>query len=384
MPDLLPHQERAQDAFRSFARQEISPRANLFDQEEGIPRLYLRMLAAHGYVGSLLPSEWGGRALDTVSYGLLHKEIAQSSGSVASLLTVHDMTSHALLRWGNAELKKSWLPLLATGERMAAFAVSEAEAGSDVKAVSLTAKRRNDSVVLTGKKKWITGGQIADVFLVLGRCDGKPTTFFVERSRPGISVEPISGMLGLRASMLGTVIFDNCEIPIENMVGRMNFGETVVQTALDLGRLNVAWDSLGIIEGCMEASIDYADNRKQFGVPLSQHQLVSQMITEMVTGFEAARLLCIRASRSREDNDPQSTLMTLTAKYFASRTAARAASDAVQIHGAAGCSSEYPVARYLRDSKIMEIIEGSSQIQQLLISKLVPRQKQRKYMEESA
>jgi glutaryl-CoA dehydrogenase (non-decarboxylating) len=382
-PESFP--QSAQAAFRHFSRREIAPHAELYDQRQQIPQALIHKLAANGYFGSLLPPEWGGRGLDAVSYGVLHKEIAQSSSSVASLLTVHDMASHALLRWGNAQLKKHWLPKLARGERLAAFAVTEANAGSEARAVEATAERQaNGSFLLNGRKKWITGGQIANVFLVLAKCEGLPVALLVERELQGVSTHPIAEMLGLRASMLADVVFENCAVAEDHMVGRVNFGRTIIQAALDLGRFNIAWDSLGVLEGCLDSSIDYADRRVQFGSPLSSHQLVAQMITDMVTNVEAARLLCLQAARFRNANDPQATLATLIAKYFTSRAAAHAASDAVQIHGAIGCSQEYPVQRYMRDAKIMEIIEGSSQIQQVLISRLYPRKETSEFREEIA
>ena len=266
--------------------------------------------------------------------------------------------------------RDSLLPRLASGESLGALAVSEPNVGSDAKSIETTAERSTGSYILNGAKKWITSGQIADLFLILARYEGKPTSFLVERGRPGFSVEPISGLLGLRASMVAEISFRRCEIPQENLIGRAGFGlSSVIQTALGLGRYSVAWGSVGIAQACLDACLSYASERRQFGAPLKEHQLVQEMIAEMTTNLKAARLLCYQAGYLKQSGDPRGIMETFVAKYFASRVAMRAAVDAVQIHGANGCSGAYPVQRYLRDAKVMEVIEGSSQIQQILISK---------------
>ncbi len=356
-------------AFRHFSDHEIRPYAAEADRQEHLPDPVVRSLLRCRYLGAILPEEWGGLGIDMVAYGLLHEEIGRACSSTRSLMTVHDMVAHAVLRCGSPAQRNRWLPRFATGDGLAAFAVSESEAGSDVRAVEATAERRAGGYVLTGTKKWITGGQLADVYLVLARLDGRHTAFLVERAQPGVSITPIAGMLGLRAAMLADVRFEACELPPESLLGRSGFGvESVVQTALDLGRYTVAWGAVGIGQACVEASLRHADTRRQFGVPLREHQLIRQLIADMVTNVTAARLLCLEAGTLRDASFPSSVSQTLIAKYFAARAAMRAAVDAVQIHGAHGCSAACPAQRYMRDAKIMEIIEGSNQIQQLLIA----------------
>jgi len=280
------------------------------------------------------------------------------------------MASYAIWRWGNAQQKAHWLPRLASGETLGAFALTEPNAGSDARRIEMTAARQDDVYLLNGRKKWITYGQIADLFLVFAQSDGKASAFLVERDSPGLTFQPMHGLLGTRASMLAELAFDDCAVPKQNLIGGLGFGfSTVAMSALDLGRYSVAWGCVGLGQACLEAGLKYSSQRRQFGEPLRKHQLIQEMIANMVTNVKAARLLCYHAGYLKDVADPRSTAETLVAKYFASTMAPRVASDAVQIHGGNGCGSDYPVQRYLRDAKVMEIIEGSNQMQQILISR---------------
>ncbi|MBW4611016.1 MAG: acyl-CoA dehydrogenase family protein [Hassallia sp. WJT32-NPBG1] len=367
--ELSPQQKNDQAAFRAFVNQEIVPYANRFDQEEYIPSDLIQKLAQSGYLGAVLSQEIGGRGMDAITCGLLNEEVGRGCSSLRSLLTVHGMVSHTLLKWGSKNQQQYWLPKLASGEVIAAFALTEPNVGSDAKSVETTATSAGNYYVLNGQKKWITFGQIADVFLVFAQCEGKPAAFLVEKNSPGLVIQPISGMLGVRASMLAELHMHECQIPKENLVGRVGFGFShVASTALDYGRYSVAWGCVGIAQACLEACIRYTNKRQQFGTYLKDHQLIQQMITEMLVNVKAARLLCYQAGYLKDTGSPKAILETSIAKYFASKVATQASNDAVQIHGANGCSSEYPVHRYLRDAKIMEIIEGSTQIQQITIA----------------
>src|SRR5262249_7772522 len=245
--ELTEQQKKDQAGFKRFASDEISPHAEEADRKERLPLEVLRKVAESGYLGSILPREWGGREMDLITYGLLHEEIGRACSSTRSLITVHDMVALAILKWGNERQRKQLLPKLASGESIGAFAVSEPSVGSDAKSVETTAERSNGSYILNGTKKWITSGQIADLFLILARYENKSTAFLVERGQPGFSVEPIFGMLGVRASMLAELSFRQCEILPENLIGRAGFGlMSVVMTALGLGRYSVAWGSVGI------------------------------------------------------------------------------------------------------------------------------------------
>ena len=367
--ELTPQQKSDQAAFRTFVQEEIIPEANRYDQEEYTSTELINKVAQQGYLGSLVAEESGGTAMDMITFGLLHEEMGRGCSSIRSLLTVHSMITHALLRWGSKQQKAFWLPKLATGEIIGAFALSEPNVGSDAKSVETTARHCDDHYVLNGQKKWITYGQIADLFLVFARCEGKVSAFLVERNSPGFSTKPINGMLGTRASMLAELYLNECVIPKENLVGGRGFGlATIATSALDIGRYSVACGCIGIAQACLEASLQYTSERKQFGSYLKDHQLIQRMITEMITNVKAARLLCYQAGYLKEIGDPNTIMETWVAKYFASTIAVKAANDAVQIHGANGCSNDYPVQRYLRDAKIMEIIEGSTQLQQMTIA----------------
>jgi len=367
--ELTPQQQNDRTTFRAFVDEEIVPHADQWDREERTPPAIIKKLAQQGYLGTLLPKNSGGSGMDLITYGLLSEEMGRGCSSLRSLLTVHSMVAQALLKWGSQSQKTDWLPRLASGEAIAAFALSEPNVGSDAKSVETKATLSGDAYLLNGKKKWITYGQIADVFLVFAQYDGNPSAFWVEKDSPGLSIAPISGMLGVRASMLAELHFNNCRISQENLVGRHGFGFShVAAAALDCGRYSVAWGCVGIAQACLEACTQYTSQRQQFGVYLREHPLIRQLITNAIATIKAARLLCYQAGYLKDIGDPKSIMETSIAKYFASTTATQVASDAVQIHGGNGCSSEYPVQRYFRDAKIMEIIEGSTQIQQLNIA----------------
>ncbi|MUG94908.1 acyl-CoA dehydrogenase [Scytonema sp. UIC 10036] len=367
--EISAQQKNDQAEFRAFVNQEICPSAGEWDRKEFTPPELIKKIARLGFLGAILPQEYGGKGMDMITYGILNEEIGRGCSSVRSLLTVHNMVSQAVCKWGNKSQKEYWLPKFASGEIIAAFALSEPNVGSDAKSVETTATLAGDAYVLNGQKKWVTYGQIADVFLVFAKCEGKAGAFVVEKNSPGLSVKPMSGILGIRASMTAELHFDNCHVPLENLVGKLGFGFSyIASSALDYGRYSVATGCVGIAQACLEACVKYTNERKQFGVYLKEHQLIRQKITQMITNVKAARLLCYQAGYLKEINNPNSIIETSIAKYFASTGATKIASDAVQIHGGNGCSSEYPVERYLRDSKIMEIIEGSTQIQEITIA----------------
>lgn len=363
---LTAEQAQAQKEFRAFADRHIVPHADANHRAQRTPPRTVELLATEGLLGLPVAAQYGGGGCDAVTLGLLAGELGRACSSLRSLLTVHTMVAHAVARWGSRELKETWLPRLARGESIGALAVSEPGAGSDAAGVVTRLTPDGDSWLLDGHKTWTTYGETADVFLVLGRSPEGPTAVLVERATAGVRTELIEDLIGIRASMTADVHFDGCRIPAGQVLARPGLGLShVVGTALDLGRYTVGWGCVGIVDACLEASVDYAGSRETFGTPIKDHQLVRQMISGMYTDARAARLLCLEAGRLRDEGDPGALAQTSMAKYFASTAASRAAADAVQIHGANGCSAGYPVQRYLGDSRVMEIIEGSSQIHQI-------------------
>jgi alkylation response protein AidB-like acyl-CoA dehydrogenase len=372
--NLTASQQEAQVALRDFAQAEIAPRAAEFDQAECTDLALVQRMSEKGYLGGNIPTSHNGQGYDHVTLGLLYEAVGTACSSVRSLLTVHGMVAQAILRWGKPAQKEQWLPRLATGKTIGAFALSEPLAGSDAD-VRTSTEKKNDSYVVNGQKKWITYGQIADLFLVFGQDKGKSIALLIERDTPGLSIRPMRGLLGTRGSMVAELTFSGCKVPAFNRLAGPGFGIAgVALSALDLGRYSVAWGSVGIGHACLNACLDYGNTRHQFGKPLKEHQLIQQMVTNMVVQVKAARALCLNAGFLKDQNDPTATDETLVAKYFASQMAFKVAADAVQLHGGNGCSPDYPVERYLRDAKVMEIIEGSHQMQQMMIAQSAFRQ----------
>ena len=367
--ELGPAQAAARAEFAAWVAEHVTPHAGAWDREARTPPEVIERLAATGWLGAAIPREHGGAGMDWVTFGLLNEELGRGCSSLRSLLTVHSMAAHAVLRWGSRAQKERWLGPLARGEAVGAFALSEPEVGSDASAVQTTATPDGDSYVLDGRKKWTTYGQVADLFLLFAKAEGKPAAFLLERGTPGFEVSPLRGITGTRASMLAELRLDGCRVPKDARVAGVGFGLAVAVATLEVGRYSVACGTTGIIRACLDASLDYAARREQYGAPIGEHQLVQRMLAEMAAGYRAAHWLCLRAGWLRDAGDPAAAHETFVAKYAASTAATRAALDAVQIHGANGCSEEYPVERYLRDSRVMEIIEGSTQIQQVTIAR---------------
>jgi glutaryl-CoA dehydrogenase (non-decarboxylating) len=369
-PELNEAQKDAQGRYREFVETEIAPHADQWDRDGQIPHELVNRMGRSGYLGALIPPEYGGTGMDMVTFGILNEELGRGCSSVRSLLTVHGMVQYAIVRWGSESQKRQWLPRLAAGEVIGAFGLTEPGAGSDAAGIETTAAATEDSYILNGTKVWTSFGQIADVVLVFAKQDGRLSAFLLETRSDGFTATPTTGLLGTRAAMLATLRMESCSIPKQNRIGGVGFGLSAVgSAALDIGRYSVACGCVGIAQASLDASIAYATKRRQYGTALKDHQLIRKMITEMVVNVSAARGLCYRAGYLKDTGDPSTVNETLIAKYFASKVAVQAASDAVQIHGAHGCGGEYPVQRYYRDCKIMEIIEGSSQILELTIAK---------------
>ncbi|MBB5873485.1 alkylation response protein AidB-like acyl-CoA dehydrogenase [Allocatelliglobosispora scoriae] len=355
---------------RRFVDAHIAPYANGFEFEGRIPEELIEKMSAAGIWAPFLPVELGGIGMDMVTLGEIHEEVGRGCSSVRSLLTVHTMAAWTVLRWGTPTQREEWGRALASGEALGAFCLTEPEAGSDAAAIQTSATPSHGGWVINGVKKWITNGQRADVYLVFARVNGTIGAFLVPRRTPGVHVRPIPEILGTRASMLAEVTFSDVPLGPSALLGPASgFAAGMVLTGtLDLGRYSVATGSVGIIQACLDACAAYTSRRTVGGSPLRSLQLIQAKMSDMVTDVRAARMLVAEAGRLKDKGDPSTIMATWIAKYFASTAAAVHASEAVQIHGANGCGPEYPVARYYRDAKVMEIIEGSNEIQRITIA----------------
>jgi len=366
---LSKEQLEFQNECRAFVNQEVIPFANKFDKEQYIPVELIRKIASRGCLSATIPKKYGGSELDMITLGLLHEEFGRGYASVQNIITVFGMASQGIVRFGTKEQKQKWLPKIASGETIAAFALTEPNIGSNINRIETTYTEEDEAFVLNGRKKWTTLGQIADLFLVFAQCNNVFSAFLVENGTPGFTIKHIEDVLGLRGNMLAELEFNGCRIPKSNIVGKQGIGiSQVAAFSLDLGRYTTAWGCIGLGQACLEASLNYVGKRKQFGVYLKEHQLIQKMITDMIVDVKAARLVCFNAGYLRETCDPQFITETLIAKYYASTMVNKVAGNAVQIHGANGCSSDYHVQRCMRDAKIMEIIEGATQIYETQIA----------------
>lgn len=359
-----------QEEVREFVDMEIVPNAKKYDEEQLLPRELIDKLADKGYLSAVIPKKFGGSQLDNVCIAILNEEVGRGCSSTRSLLTVHGMCALGILRWGSNDLKERYLKDLASGKKIGAFALTEPDIGSNAREISTTAVEDGDYYVLNGEKKWITMAQIADVFILYAKCEGVPTAFLVDRNIEGLDIEPINDLLGCRASMIGRIKLNNCKVKKENLIGKIGTGLShVALTCLDYGRFTIGCGCVGIAQACLEDSIEYSSQRQQFGHYIKDNQLIQKMISEMVVNTKAARLLCYNAAILKDNLEPDSIMETWNAKYFASKVLMQIATDALQIHGGNGVSKNYNVERYYRDAKINEIIEGSSQIHEVLIAK---------------
>jgi len=374
MQQLLTEEQRAKhEDFKAFVRAEVEPFAQQWDREQKLPDSILAALGQRGYLGCSLPTDYGGQGWDTVTFGLLNEALGRGSSALTDVVTCQAMVSMVLLKWGTADQRRKWLPSLASGERIAAFALTEPAAGSDLESISteFTQTPGGQSLVSNGTKKWISCAQFASLFLVFGKVGRHSAACVVPRESHGLHVEPISDLMGFRAAGLATVRFENVEVPTTRLIGKPGFALShVAPVGLHHGRISTACSALGLLRGCFEESTAYASKRKIGDKTVGDLGMIRSLIAQMGTDLEAGGLMCYSACRAEDDHVVEAFERGLMAKYFTSRAAARAAANAVQIMGAAGCHDSSPVSRYYRDAKIMEIIEGTTQIHEDLLGKI--------------
>lgn len=355
---------------KDFSEQYLTDACSQFDLKKKFTREFAQLMGSYGFLAPLLSREFNGLGCNTVSLSLICEEINKSCSNARSLITVTSMVCYAIARWGSEELKIKWLPGLARGELISAYALSEPDIGSQASAVKLSVVEDRDSFILNGTKKWISFAQLADVFLVFGQRDGKSIACLVERNNPGVTVVPIEHMMGCRASMLAEIQFHDCYIAKKNLIGGVGLGiPAVALSALSIGRLSVASGCVGMAQAAMEAAFDYASQRSQFGQKLTEFQLINRMLAEMKVKIAAARALCFQAAEAQDQNAVSTSEEIMMAKYFAGGMVNDVLRDAIQIFGANGCQEGSLVERFYRDAKIMEIIEGSNEILQLELGK---------------
>jgi alkylation response protein AidB-like acyl-CoA dehydrogenase len=358
---------------RDFSEKEIRPVIKELDRQQTFDRTLLPKMANIGLLGICVPVRYGGAGMDYISLGLACEELERVDSSARVIMSVHvGLNSLALLQWGSKEQKQRYLVPQSTGEKIAAFGLSEPGAGSDVAALTSTARPQGDHYVLNGEKMWISLADVADNFLFFAKTDprAKPahrgiSAFIVERDFPGVTTGSIHGKLGVRAGDTGWIHCQDVRVPASNLLGNEGEGFKIAMSALDNGRYTVAAGALGLIRACLEASLYYARERKTFGVDIGRHQLIKRMIALMTQREQIARLLVGRAGWMKNEGR-RNTRETSVAKWYACDAAFESASDAVQIHGAYGYSDEYNVERYLRNAKGAVIYEGSREVHMLM------------------
>jgi len=365
-----PQKARHED-FKAFVALNVEPFARQWDREQRIPDPVISLMAKSGYLGGGLPPHFGGQGWDIVTFGLLNEALGRGSSALTGVLTVQAMVSMVLLKWGTKEQKEKWLPPLARGEMIGAFALTEPGAGSDIQSLATGLTPEGDHFVLNGSKQWISCAQIAAVFLVFGKLGRSPVACLVPRDSPGLRVEPIDDLMGFRAAGLAQLHFQDVEVPSANLIGKPGFALShVAPVGLHYGRISTACSALGLLRGCFEESLAHAAMRRIGDKTVGDMGMIRSLIARMGTDLEAGSLLCHSACRAEDDHLPEAFEKTLMAKYFTSRAAVKAASAAVQIRGAAGCHGSSPVSRYYRDAKIMEIIEGTTQVHEDILGKI--------------
>lgn len=368
--DLDERQSRIVASAAEFARDVLRPRARENDETGVFPADVLRQMGGLGFLGATLPEKFGGLALDPLAYGLLVEAIEQGDCAASRLLTVHvALSAEAILRYGSDEQLRRWMPAIARGEALCAFGLTEPEHGSDAGAIQSSYTVHGDEFCLNGRKKWISFSGLANLLVIVARSGETVSTFLVPRETPGLTISPIRGLMAGRACHICEITLQDVKLGKDALLGGEGQGFTyVVNTALDHGRYSIAWSGVGLAHAALSAMVAYSKRREQFGSKLSKFQLIRGIIADAVTDFYAARSLCLRAAQLRIAGSPEAVTESMIAKQFAARAAFRIATDAVQVHGGNGCCNEYPVERYLREAKVLEIIEGTTQITQMVIS----------------
>jgi glutaryl-CoA dehydrogenase (non-decarboxylating) len=369
--ELSDENRLVQHAARAFAEAEILPHIREWDEKGEVHREVFDRMGEQGFLGAPIPESYGGSGMDYISFAILCEELERADTAFRVVQSVHvGLNSLALLQWGTEEQRRRWLVPQARGEKLATFGLTEPGAGTDAANLATTARRDGAAYRLNGQKMWISLADVADHFLVFATLDRAKkargiTAFMLERGMKGLSTATLHGKLGIRAGNTGLINLDDVVVPEDNRIGEEGEGFLVAMSAIDQGRYTVAAGAVGLAQACLDASLRYAHERQTFGQEIGRHQLVKQMLAKMAAGTEMGRLLVWRAGWLKNQG-LRNTRETSLAKWHATDHAVQSALDAIQVHGANGYSNEFPVERYLRNSKAAVIYEGTSQLHTLI------------------
>ncbi|UOQ54188.1 acyl-CoA dehydrogenase [Hymenobacter cellulosivorans] len=371
---LTEEQLAVQSAARDFAQTELWAGVIERDEHQKFPTEQIKKMGELGFLGMMVSPEYGGGGMDTVSYVLAMEEISKVDASCSVIMSVNNsLVCWGLEKYGNEEQKRKWLPKLTSGEIIGAFCLSEPEAGSDATMQRTTAEDKGDYYLLNGTKNWITNGSSASVYLVIAQTNPELkhrgiNAFIVEKDMPGFVVGPKENKLGIRGSDTHSLMFTDVKVPKENRIGEDGFGFKFAMQTLAGGRIGIAAQALGIASGAFELALKYSKERKAFGVEIAKHQAIQFKLADMATNIDAARLLCLQAANDKDSHQDYAKSGAM-AKLFASKVAMETAVEAVQVHGGYGFVKEFHVERLMRDAKITQIYEGTSEIQKIVISR---------------
>ncbi|NKC11645.1 MAG: acyl-CoA dehydrogenase [Gammaproteobacteria bacterium] len=368
---------RTRARWRDVAQTAVQPFARRIDRDALVPEQVIDALRVAGAFASGFPETLGGpsgSAADPVvaalDHGAMHEAMGRASASVQGLLNVHHMGGSAVARWGNATQKDRWVPQLCSGSLLCGIAITEPDVGSDIAAVKTMAKATGGGFEITGEKAWITCGAAADLFVLVAASDGGPVALLLPKTTPGLHICPIDDMLGCRGYMMARLVLDGVWLPGDHVLGRSGFGTShVAATGLESGRYNLGWGCVGLADAALGVAMDHVKTREQFGQPIGEFQLVQRLIATMMTDIHAARVMCESAGVARGQKALHATKEATMAKYFASQMVNRVARDAQQLLGAQGIGPDTPMAMYFRDARVMEVIEGTTQVLETMIAR---------------
>ncbi|MEO0021354.1 MAG: acyl-CoA dehydrogenase [candidate division WOR-3 bacterium] len=372
---LTEEQVMLRNMVKDFATKELEPKAAQIDSSSEFPYETIRKLADLGLLSMTIPEKYGGTNFDFVSLAIAIEEISRGCGSTGVITAVHNtLCAWPIVNWGTEEQKTKYLPRMATGELLGAFGLTEANAGSDPASMETKAVLKGDRYILNGSKRFITNAGAAQIFVVFAKTAPElgskgVTAFIVERNFPGFSIGKHEDLLGLRATANGELIFEDCEVPKENVLGEANGGFKIALGTIDVSRIDIGAQAVGIAQAAFEKALAYSKERKQFGKPICEFEMIQAKLAEMATKIQASRLLVYYAAGQKDMGKSRFSQEAAMAKLFAATTAVEVTREAIQILGGYGYTKEYPVERYYRDAKCMEIYEGTSEIQRIVIAR---------------